>query len=123
MGGEIKSHCPCSDQSCPLTAALAVLGGKWKLQIICALWGEGPVRFNELRRRLRGISNTVLTAALKDLEEHGLVERRQFLEVPPRVEYMATGQCGELKPIIGLLAGWGGAIRPPGEADASPPTA
>ena len=87
--------------------AMSVLGGKWKIQILCSLYGEGPVRFNELKRRLPGVSNTVLTSALKELEAHGLIVRRQYLEVPPRVEYMAAETCEDLIPMAKMMAAWG----------------
>lgn len=101
------SHCPCAKDVCPLSSALAIIGGKWKIQIICALAGSEPVRFNELKKKLRGISNTVLTAALRDLEEKGLVYRKQYLEVPPRVEYSTADICKELLPLLNMLARWG----------------
>ncbi|UQZ88077.1 transcriptional regulator [Deltaproteobacteria bacterium Smac51] len=102
-----KPHCPCRENTCPLSSTMSIIGGKWKVQIICALCGDQPVRFNELKKRLPGVSNTVLTAALKDMEDGGLISRRQFLEVPPRVEYMVTESCNELIPIIKMLAHWG----------------
>ena len=73
--------------NCPVTSVLQLLQGKWKMQIICALNNQGSLRYNELRRKLDGISNTVLAGALKELEEAGLVERTENLEVPVRVEY------------------------------------
>ena len=103
----VKSHCPCTTEKCPLDSAMSVLGGKWKVQIICALYVDGPVRFNELKRRLSGVSNTVLTAALKDLEDKALVVRKQYMEVPPRVEYTVTEKCGDLMPLIKMIAQWG----------------
>lgn len=101
------SHCPCTEDGCPLDAALTIIGGKWKIQIICALYGEDAVRFNALKRSLSGVSNTVLTSALKELEESGLVSRRQYLEVPARVEYSVTDACRDLIPILKMLAAWG----------------
>lgn len=100
-------HCPCNNEACPLEKAMSVIGGKWKVQIICALYGDGPIRFNEIKRRLAGLSNTVLASALKDLEECGLIVRHQYLEVPPRVEYSATDKCGDLIPLLTQLAQWG----------------
>lgn len=100
-------HCPCNDEACPLEQAMSIIGGKWKVQILCALYGDGPIRFNEIKRRLAGLSNTVLASALKDLEEHGLVTRRQYLEVPPRVEYSITDKCKDLIPLLTQLARWG----------------
>ena len=65
------------------------------------------MRYNELRRKLDGISNTVLANSLKELEEEGLVERREYLEVPIRVEYSSTEMCDRLMPILEQLSDWG----------------
>lgn len=78
--------CPCMEK-CPLHHAMALIGGKWKVQILCAVTNAGAVRYNALRARLDGISNTVLASALRELERDGLVTRREYLEVPVRVEY------------------------------------
>jgi len=86
---------------------MSVIGGKWKVQIICALYGEGPVRFSDLKRSLPGVSNTVLASALKDLKDKALVSRKQYMEVPPRVEYAATEKCDGLMPLIKMIARWG----------------
>ncbi|MDL2274933.1 helix-turn-helix transcriptional regulator [Desulfosarcina sp. OttesenSCG-928-G10] len=107
-----EARCPCAQETCPLNTAMAVIGGKWKVQIICALNGDGPIRFNELKRRLSGVSNTVLTAALKDLEDRGLIVRQQYMEVPPRVEYFTTDKCNRLIPLIRQIAQWGRELLP-----------
>ena len=77
------------------------------MQIICSLNNKGTMRYNELRRKLDGISNTVLASSLKELEEEGLVERREYLEVPIRVEYSSTEMAGRLMPILEQLSDWG----------------
>ncbi|WP_302737937.1 helix-turn-helix domain-containing protein [uncultured Desulfovibrio sp.] len=100
-------RCVCTNEGCPLTSALNILGAKWRIQLICALNVDGPIRFNELKRRLPGISNTALTSALKGLEDFGLVERRHFMEIPPRVEYLITESCKEIIPLVTGLAQWG----------------
>ena len=66
----IETHydCPCLEK-CPLNYAMSIIGGKWKMQIICALNNKGTLRYNELRRKMDKISNTVLAASLKELEE------------------------------------------------------
>ena len=97
--------CPCMEK-CPLHYAMGLIGGKWKVQILCAVHNGGMLRYNALRARLDGISNTVLAAALKELERDGLVERREYLEVPVRVEYAPTDRCRELIPILEQLSGW-----------------
>lgn len=73
--------------NCPLTFALNVIGGKWRLPIIWLLSKEGAVRYNELKRRIDNITNMMLTQSLKELESSGIVERQQFMEIPPQVEY------------------------------------
>ena len=64
-----------------------VIGGKWKMQILCTLNTSGPLRYNEVRRKMEGVSNTVLVKALRELTEAGLVRRNEYMEVPVRVEY------------------------------------
>lgn len=101
-----EQNCPCT-QSCPLQRAMAAIGGKWKLAILCSLHVDGATRYNDLRRKMQGISNTMLAKSLKELEECGLVERREYLEVPVRVEYRGTELSAELLPILTSLAQWG----------------
>ena len=86
---ETHYECPCLDK-CPLSYAMSIIGGKWKMQIICALNNRGTLRYNELRRKMDGISNTVLASSLRELEEEGLVIRKEYMEVPIRVEYSTT---------------------------------
>ena len=104
----IETHydCPCMEK-CPLNFAMSVIGGKWKVQIICALNNKGTLRYNELRRKLDGVSNAALAKALKEMETDGLVVRREYLEVPVRVEYSTTELCDRLMPILESLSDWG----------------
>ena len=104
----IETHydCPCMEK-CPLNFAMSVIGGKWKVQIICALNNKGTLRYNELRRKLDGVSNAALAKALKEMETDGLVVRREYLEVPVRVEYSTTELCDRLIPILEALSDWG----------------
>ena len=97
--------CPCMEK-CPLHHAMAHIGGKWKVQILCAVTNAGAIRYNALRARLDGISNTVLASALRELERDGLVTRREYLEVPVRVEYSPTDDCRALLPILDQLSDW-----------------
>ena len=78
--------CPCMEK-CPLHYAMSLIGGKWKVQILCSVTNAGTIRYNALRGKLVGISNTVLASALRELERDGLILRREYLEVPVRVEY------------------------------------
>lgn len=95
---------------CPLRHALEVIGGKWKLPIICLLSGEKPLRYNVVKRKLGGITNMMLSQSLKELEAAGIVHRVQYNEVPPRVEYSLTAQGRQLLPALDALSRWGAAI-------------
>ena len=97
--------CPCMEK-CPLHYAMSVIGGKWKVQILCAVCNAGSIRYNALRGKLDGVSNTVLSSALKELERDGLIQRQEFLEVPVRVEYRPTERCRTLLPILEALSDW-----------------
>lgn len=97
--------------SCPLTFALNLIGGKWRLPIIWALHKNGPIRYNELKRSIDGITNMMLTQVLKELEIDGIINREQFMEVPPRVEYSLTENGENLIPALKALADWGDKIK------------
>ena len=97
--------CPCREK-CPLQSALSRIGGKWKLSIICSLMNDGTTRYGELRRKIKGITNTMLANSLRELEADGLVRRVQYSEVPVRVEYTATEVCRRLMPILEQLTAW-----------------
>ena len=114
----IETHydCPCLEK-CPLNYAMSLVGGKWKMQIICALNNQGKLRYNELRRKLDGISNTVLASSLKELEEAGLVERTEYLEVPVRVEYCSTEKADRLMPVLEAFSQWGEEMMLPAKAE------
>jgi DNA-binding HxlR family transcriptional regulator len=101
-----SGNCPCMEP-CPLGNALKLIGGKWKIPILCALHQDGTTRYNELKRKIKGVTNTMLASSLKELEEDGLVVRRQYMEMPLRVEYSLTDCCGDLMPILNQLAHWG----------------
>jgi DNA-binding HxlR family transcriptional regulator len=86
-------------ESCPVTACAEILSGKWTILLIRDL-ADGRTRFGELERSLEGISPRTLSLRLRALEEHGIVERKTFPEVPPRVEYSLTEKGRALVPII-----------------------
>ncbi|MBQ9405325.1 MAG: helix-turn-helix transcriptional regulator [Desulfovibrio sp.] len=94
---------------CPLLCALDIIGGKWKLPIIWFLSQEEHVRFNELRRRVSGVTNMMLAKCLRELETDGLVRRTQYEVIPPHVEYSLTASARELVPILRKLYAWGAA--------------
>jgi len=97
---------PCDDGSCPVSRAVEALDGKWTILVVRDLMG-GTKRFGELRSSLAGISPKTLTDRLRSLEEHGLVDRRIYAEVPPRVEYTLTPAGRTLHPVLAALAEWG----------------
>jgi len=91
---------------CPLTAAVNAIGGKWSL--ICLYWlDSGTRRFNELRRLMPDISHKVLAETLRSLEAEGLITRRVYAEVPPRVEYSISQHGQSLRPLIEAVRVWG----------------
>jgi len=92
---------------CGLVAALDVIGGKWKVLIIWPLHPEAK-RFGELRRAVPGVSEKMLTQQLKELEADGIVARKDFKEIPPRVEYSLTAFGVSLKEALTPLCLWGG---------------
>ena len=97
--------CPCSE-TCPIADAVRMIGGRWKMRILCALTLDGTLRYNDLRKKISRITPAVLSASLKELEQDGLVLRTQYAEIPPRVEYSITGYGKELWPILHRLAHW-----------------
>ena len=92
--------------ACPVATAVALIGGKWKLLILRNLKAR-PWRFNELQRDLDGVSQKVLTDSLRQMIADGLVYRRDYNELPPRVEYGLTELGEEMLPIIDALAEFG----------------
>ncbi|MGW5580115.1 winged helix-turn-helix transcriptional regulator [Micromonospora chokoriensis] len=91
-----------------LTAALNVIGGKWKVPILCEL-RRSSRRFGELRRLIPGVSEKVLIQQLREMEADGVVSREIFDEVPPRVEYSLTGYGSSLSEALRPLGVWGAA--------------
>lgn len=92
--------------ACPVATAVALIGGKWKLLILRNLKSR-PWRFNELQRDLDGISQKVLTDSLRQMIDDGLAYRRDFGEMPPKVEYGLTALGRQMLPIIDALADFG----------------
>lgn len=99
------------DIRCPLEYGLAVFGGKWKSRIICVLAEKGPLRYSVLRREMTDIADAVLAAALRELLTDGIVQRRQFEEIPPRVEYSLTDKGRSVLPILQSICRWSGAYH------------
>lgn len=97
---------PMSDSDCPVCACAEIISGKWTLLVIRDL-ATGPRRFCELERSLEGISPRTLSLRLRALEEHGVVKRHTYPEVPPRVEYALTEKGSDLAPLIEDMRAYG----------------
>ncbi len=93
--------------NCPVTPLLVMLQGRWKSQIVYELCISDTIRFGQLKKNLEGITNTMLTKSLKELEEDGLINRIQFNEVPPHVEYSLSDMGKDLLPVFYSIMNWG----------------
>lgn len=93
---------------CSVEAAVSLIDGKWKCVILFHLL-EGTMRFNEMRRRLPGVTQRMLTNQLRELEQDGLIIRTIYAQVPPKVEYNLSPLGHSLEPILGALKQWGDA--------------
>ena len=91
---------------CPYATAQSLISGKWATLILHYLM-DGPVRFNELQRYMPKMTHATLSVQLKSLVESGLVERRQYEDIPPRVEYSLTEIGEKFRPVIDALSDWG----------------
>ena len=94
-------------KDCGLKKVIDIVGGKWKIMILCVIDNHEVVRYGELNRAIHGITNTMLANSLKELEADGLVERKQYDEMPVRVEYSLTDKAISLIPILLELKKWG----------------
>lgn len=92
--------------ACPVETTLMLIGDKWKVLILRDLL-TGTKRFGELKKSIGNVSQKVLTAQLRDMEEKGLITRTVYAEVPPRVEYSLTELGQSLKPILDAMKAWG----------------
>lgn len=93
--------------NCPVTPLLQMLQGKWKTQILYELCIYDTMRFGALKKDLKGITNTMLTNALRELEADGFIHREQFNEIPPHVEYSFTERGRDLMPVFYEIMKWG----------------
>lgn len=94
-----------SDHYCPAEAAIEIIGGKWKCQILHTLQ-TGTKRYGELRRAMPDITQRVLTRKLRELEEHGVIQRKVYAQVPPRTEYSLTEKGKSLDAVLTELERW-----------------
>ena len=92
--------------TCPMPDIAKLIGGKWKLIILQILLFKGMKRFNELRRQIDGITQSMLTNQLRKLESDGFVSRKVYAEVPPRVEYSATERARKLEAVFLAMHNW-----------------
>jgi DNA-binding HxlR family transcriptional regulator len=98
-------------QNCPVTATMGVIGGKWKLLILYLIYNDIN-RFGKMGMVLKDISKQMLTTQLRELENDGIIERKIYPEIPPRVEYSFTEKGKTLLPIIDLMKEWGSVHMP-----------
>lgn len=110
------------DIRCPLEYGLDVFGGKWKSRIICVL-SDGPLRYSVIRTEMSNVTDTALAGALKELTEQGIVQRTQYEEIPPRVEYSLTEKGASVVPVLRTICQWSGLFyrEEEGEAQAALP--
>jgi DNA-binding HxlR family transcriptional regulator len=102
---------------CPVEVTLEVIGGRWKVMVIHELL-QGTRRFSELHRALKGVSHRVLTQQLRELEARGLIHRKVYPQVPPKVEYSLTPLGCSLQPVLTAMHAWAeqhaARLKPPG---------
>lgn len=91
----------------PYGYTLSILGGKWKMIILYLLYGHKVVRYNELKRLIGTITYKTLSIQLKELEKDGLVTRKEYPQIPPKVEYSLSEKGRSLIPIMGAMCIWG----------------
>lgn len=93
--------------SCPIEYTMETMGGKWKLLIIYYLMSNKLMRYGELKRSIKGVTHKMLSSQLKDLENRGIINRNEYPQVPPKVEYSLTNKGASLLPIFGMMYMWG----------------
>lgn len=104
---KVKTGIVTEKGNCPVTPLLLMLQGKWKTQILYELCMNDTIRFGQLKKELPGITNTVLTTTLRELEKDGFISRKQYNEIPPRVEYSFTQKGKDLLPVFYQIMVWG----------------
>ena len=99
------------DIRCALEYGLDIFGGKWKSRIICVLAEKKVLRYSTLRKEMANITDAVLSATLKELIANNIVERKQYNEIPPHVEYFLTEKGISVVPILQSICAWSGAYH------------
>lgn len=93
--------------SCPVEYTLNIMGGKWKPVILWKLAMEGTRRYGEIKRGVQGITHKMLSQQLKEMEADGLIVRREYQQVPPKVEYSLSEKGRSLVPVLRTMCQWG----------------
>ena len=109
------------DIRCPLEWGLDVFGGKWKSRVICVLAKKGQLRYTQLKKDMVDITDAVLASTLKELQQSGIVCRRSFDEIPPRVEYSLSKKGQTVVPILQGICRWAGGYTSGGCSESSLP--
>ncbi len=105
------------DIRCPLEYGLDIFGGKWNSRVICVLSGLGTLRYSEIRNEMGNITDAVLASTLKSLIANGIVERKSYDQIPPRVEYNLTEKGESIVPILQSICKWSGIFYHESEGD------
>ncbi len=108
----MKTHVEARFFQCPVDAGLALMAGKWKPRILWKLYRYQTVRFGQLKRLLPDITDKMLTQQLRELETDGLITRKVYPVVPPKVEYTFSAFGKTLEPVIAAIATWGETYEP-----------
>ena len=109
----MKKHDEALTLECPVTYTLSILGGKWKWLIIYLLFEHNILRYGKLKKRLLGITHKMLSQQLKELDAANLINRKEYQQIPPKVEYSLSEQGKTLLPILNLMCEWGRKNHPP----------
>ena len=91
----------------PFDYAVSLIGGKWKMQILFWLWRDEVMRYSEIKRALGSVTHKMLSTKLKELETDGLILRREYPGVPPKVEYRLSEKGQSLMPVLQSICQWG----------------
>lgn len=97
----------CRSKQAPFEYALSMIGGKWKIRIIYELGCESVLRYGELKRNISNITHKMLSTQLRELERDGLLIRKEYPQIPPKVEYSLSEKGLSLFPIIDEMCKWG----------------
>lgn len=99
--------CEEKNHVCPIEYTLNVIGGKWKLLILYHLMIDEVKRYGELKKSIKGITHKMLSTQLKELENEGIIIRKEYHQIPPKVEYSLTEKGATLLPLLGIMYDWG----------------